>query len=121
MENLWPKTFLGDISCQGKDVATDNAGNNTTQTVTYRVGYKIVALFDQTKLHNSGSTIPIKFQVANASGANLSAANIAVTALRVMPGHLSVQSPGNSQTGNLFKFENDTVRCLGKNFNHKPP
>lgn len=90
--------------------ATDNAGNTATQTITYQVGYKIVALFDQTKLHNSGSAIPVKLQIANVSGANRSAANIAVTALRVMPGFLSVQSPGNSQPGNLFKFENGTYQ-----------
>lgn len=86
--------------------STDNAGNTATKTVTYKVGYNIVALFDQTKLNNSGTAIPIKLQIANASGTNRSAANIAVTALHIMPGNLPIQSPGNAQPGNLFKFEN---------------
>ncbi|MCA1625403.1 MAG: DNA/RNA non-specific endonuclease [Acidobacteria bacterium] len=86
-------------------MATDNAGNTKTQTVTYTIGFGVVVLFDQTKQYNSGSTIPIKLQIVDAAGTNQSAANIAVTAVRIMPGNLPVQSAGNSQPGNLFKYE----------------
>lgn len=85
--------------------ATDNAGNTGTKTVTYTVSFGVVVLFDQTKQHNSGSTIPIKLQIVDAAGTNQSAANNAVTAVRIMPGNLPVQSAGNSQPGNLFLYE----------------
>ncbi len=85
--------------------ATDNAGNSTSQTITYNVVYKIIALFDQTKQHNLGSNIAVKLKIVNALGVNQSTANVALTALRIMPGNLSVQSANNSQPGNLFKFE----------------
>jgi hypothetical protein len=44
-------------------------------------------------------------QIVDAAGTNQSAANIAVTAVRIMPGNLPVQSAGNSQPGNLFLYE----------------
>ena len=40
----------------------------------------ICALYDQTKSHKSGSTVPIKLQVCDAAGTNLSSAGIVVNA-----------------------------------------
>jgi YVTN family beta-propeller protein len=88
--------------------ATDVAGNTATQTVTYTVGYNIVALFDQTKAHNSGSTIPVKLRIVDASGANQSNQSIVLTALRVEPGNLAAASPGNSNLGNVFAFDSSS-------------
>jgi probable HAF family extracellular repeat protein len=45
--------------------------------------YGINALFDQTKAHRSRSTIPIKLQVQDANGRNLSSPGLTVTALGV--------------------------------------
>jgi hypothetical protein len=45
------------------------------------VSYGVVALYDQTKAHKSGSTVPIKLQLTNAGGANVSSAGLVVTAL----------------------------------------
>lgn len=90
--------------------AIDNAGNTRTQTVAYTVGYAITVLFDQTKAHNSGSTIPVKLQITGAAGVNLSSASIVLTAVRVMPGNLPVNAPGNSQPANLFKYENGSYQ-----------
>jgi probable HAF family extracellular repeat protein len=48
-----------------------------------RVGYSICPLYDQTKVHRSGSTIPIKLQLCGPAGTNLSSANVAVVATGV--------------------------------------
>ena len=44
------------------------------------VGYQVCALYDQSKSHKSGSTVPIKLQLCDATGANVSAAEIVVSA-----------------------------------------
>jgi len=85
--------------------ALDNSGNIVNQTVAYTVGFGVSVLFDQTKQHNAGSTIPIKLQIVDAAGVNKSAANPAVSVVRIMTGNLSVQSPGNTQPDGFFKFE----------------
>ena len=60
--------------------ATDQAGNTASADASYAVGYKVCALYDQDKAHRLGSTVPIKLQLCDASGANVSAANIVVQA-----------------------------------------
>ncbi len=84
------------------------AGNQSIQTVNYTVGYDVVALFDQTKAHNSGSTIPIKLKLVDANGVNRSAPGIQLTAVRVDPGNLPAQSPGNSNPANMFSFDSSS-------------
>src|SRR5688572_29422757 len=56
--------------------ATDHVGNTSSQSVSYSVGYGFVALYDQTKVHKSGSTIPIKIQIVDANGVNQSSASL---------------------------------------------
>jgi DNA/RNA endonuclease G (NUC1) len=85
--------------------AFDNAGNRTTETISYSVGFGILALFDQTKANNSGSAIQIQLQIVGASGNNLSAANVKIQAVRVDPGALPVESPGSSNPENMFAFD----------------
>ena len=63
--------------------AADNAGNPSSLSVTYRVTYGICLLYDPTKAANSGSTIPIKLQLCDANGVNLSSAAITVTSVEV--------------------------------------
>ena len=84
--------------------ATDYSGNQSSRTVSYSVGYGIVALFDQTREHNSGSNIPISLKIVNAAGTNLSSQSIVITALRVNPGAHPAESPGNSNPPNVFTF-----------------
>lgn len=60
--------------------ATDVAGNVSQKSVNYTVGYGVSPQYDQTKAHKSGSTIPIKLQLSDASGANLSSAGVLVAA-----------------------------------------
>jgi hypothetical protein len=91
--------------------ATDQAGNASTVTVTYTVGYGVCPLFDQTKAHKPGSTIPIKLRLCDASGNNLSSPDIAVTALGTVrlsdfaPGE--VEDSGNANPDDNFRFADD--------------
>jgi hypothetical protein len=72
--------------------------------------YQVVALFDQTTPHNSGSTIPIVIKLTDALGNNVGSSSLRVTAVSVIgpSGPVPLQSPGNSQPGNLFKFDPTT-------------
>ena len=89
--------------------ATDVAGNTSQQSVNYTVTYGVSPLFDQTKANKSGSTIPIKLDLVDASGVNRSASNIVVTATAVTrlsnnaPGAL--QDPGNSNPDFNFRYD----------------
>ena len=73
--------------------------------------YLVVPQFDQTKAHNSGSTIPITIQVTN-QGQNVGSASLLVTAVSVVDPNGNVlqppPSPGNSQPGGLFTFDPTT-------------
>jgi len=88
--------------------ATDAAGNTATKTVTYFVVYGVCALYDQTKAHRSGSTIPVKLRLCRANGENLSASSVAVTALGVVrlsdfaPGE--VEDSGHANPDDDFRF-----------------
>jgi hypothetical protein len=67
--------------------------------------YKIEAMFDQSQPHQSGSTIPIKIEVTDAQGNNVGSSSLPVTAVSVVGPDgtsVSLQSPGNSQPGNMF-------------------
>ena len=90
--------------------ATDIAGNTSVPTVVnYTVAYGIVALYDQTKAHKSGSTIPIKIRLVDASGANVSSASTVVHAVGVI--RISSQASTNfGDSGNSnpdFDFRYD--------------
>ncbi len=52
--------------------AADAAGNTTTATVPYSVSYGVRTLYDESKAHKSGSNVPIKIQLLDGAGRNLS-------------------------------------------------
>ena len=64
--------------------ATDKAGNTATRTVNYTVGFAVAVLFDQTRAAKSGSTIPIKLQLVDAGGLNVSSPGLLPHALSVL-------------------------------------
>lgn len=64
--------------------ATDVAGNSSQQVVHYTVGYGVLALYDQTKAHKSGSTVPVKIRLIDANGNNVSSASTVVHAISVI-------------------------------------
>jgi hypothetical protein len=72
------------------------------------VTYGIHVLFDQAQLANSGSTIPIKLEITDAAGGNLSSANITVTALGIAPlddplALIPPEDSGNANADDLFR------------------
>jgi len=90
--------------------AADNAGNTSTASAAYSVGYRICPLFDQTRSHRSGSTVPVKLQLCDASGANLSATGTTVnaTALTKKDSTASPQpatDAGNANPDNNFRYD----------------
>ena len=103
--------------------ATDNAGNSSTQTVTYTVAYGIYSLNDQTKAHKSGSTIPIKLQLRDANGANLSSSSIVVHAVELVRVSTQTTGPvedaGNANPDFNFRYEASLGGSGGYIFNLK--
>jgi hypothetical protein len=89
--------------------AQDNVGNTAAQSASYAVGYKIVALYDPTKYAKSGSTIPIKFQLTDYNGANVSTSGINVTARGIaLTGSATSTAPadaGNANPDNNFRYD----------------
>jgi len=92
-------------------IASDEAGNTATKTVTYNVGFGVCALYDQTKAHKSGSTVPVRLQLCGPNGENLSAEGITVTALGTVrlsdfaPGE--VEDSGHANPDDNFRFAGD--------------
>ena len=61
--------------------AEDIAGNTATATNSYAVGFAICPLYDHLKAHRAGSTVPIKLQLCDASGLNVSSSSIVLQAV----------------------------------------
>ena len=64
-------------------VSTDNVNNGSSQSHPYNVAFGICPLYDSTTAKKAGSTIPIKIQLCDASGRNLSSSSIVVHATGV--------------------------------------
>jgi hypothetical protein len=83
-----------------------DSGQNMAQV---QVTYGILALFDQTKAAKSGSTIPIKLQLVDANGNNLSASNKTVNVVAVKLNSVAVAGTdydsGNANPDNNFRFD----------------
>lgn len=101
--------------------ASDPSGNTSSKSVTYTVGYNICPLYDQTKAVNSGATIPIKLELCDANGSDVSASSIVVTAVSVTqvstnaPGQL--EAAGNANPDNNFRFDATLGTAGGYIFN----
>jgi hypothetical protein len=91
--------------------ARDNAGNNSQQSVNYLITYAARVLFDQTKAAKSGSTIPIKIQLVDANGDNVSTSAVVVHALSVtqMSSSASVILDDAGQANPDFDFRYDST------------
>jgi WD40 repeat protein len=87
--------------------ATDLAGNTATPTtVNYSVRFAVAALYDQTKGYKSGNSIPIKIQLLDATGANVSSPGIVVHAIGVTRiGGISINQLSSAPSVNDFKYD----------------
>jgi microsomal dipeptidase-like Zn-dependent dipeptidase len=63
--------------------ASDKVGNLSSASGSYRVTFDVCLLYDPAKAHKSGSTVPIKVQLCDASRANVSSAAVVLHATEV--------------------------------------
>jgi len=95
--------------------ASDVPGNTSSATVNYGVTFNVCPLYDTGKARKSGSTIPIKLQLCDARGTNVSSVDTTATAVGVYL--TSTQTPGNlDDSGNAnpdFNFRFDPTLGLG--------
>jgi alpha-tubulin suppressor-like RCC1 family protein len=85
--------------------AADKVGNASTASTSYTVAYAAgtgapaaCILYSQTQAHNPGSTIPIKLELCDVHGKNLSSAAITLTAIGLAP------NSGNSNPNGVFRY-----------------
>jgi microsomal dipeptidase-like Zn-dependent dipeptidase len=87
----------------------DAVDNQASRTVTYDVAYNVCLLYDPTKVKKAGSTVPIKLQICDAAGANLSRPDTAVVATSVLMVSTQtsgpVEDPGNSNPDGNFRYD----------------
>jgi hypothetical protein len=89
--------------------ASDNAGNTNSATNTYGVTYNVCVLYDQTKAHKRGSTVPIKLYLCDAGGNDVSSASTIVHATTLVkadnsPGILDDSGQANAPDYD-FRFD----------------
>jgi len=95
--------------------ASDVAGNTATQTATFAVVYKFIGFLppisnDGRGVFKLGSTVPVKFQLADANGTLVSTAVAHLTVQMLSNGTpvgtpIDATAPGNADVGNLFRFD----------------
>jgi hypothetical protein len=94
--------------------ASDNAGNIATKTVSYTVAYRFGGVLqpinaDGSSIFKAGSTVPVKFQVFDSSGAPVAAANATLTYAKisnsVIGSDVEAVSTAAATTGNAFRYD----------------
>ena len=87
-------------------------GSLSTAAVTQTVSYRICVLYDGTKANQTGSTLPIKIQLCDASGQNRSLVDRVLTAtgIAIVSGGPAgpLSAAGNANPGNVFRFDAGT-------------
>lgn len=94
-------TFAGDHNYQA-----------ATATAVITIAYEARSLTDFSKPFHAGRTIPIKLQLTDAAGHNLSSPNILLTALRLVRVNadgsrtqVTLEDAGGANPGNLFRYD----------------
>ena len=88
--------------------AADAVGNLSDQTVSYIVAFGVCPLYDTTKAKPAGSVVPLKFQLCNNTGANLSSESITVNAVGLTLASSealgAVEDAGSANPDSNFRF-----------------
>jgi hypothetical protein len=91
--------------------AVDNAGNDFSTVVPYRVAYDVCPLFRQDRSYKSGQAAPIRLQLCDANGGNASVADVLVTAAGLTKiddsASTSVEDSGNSNPDGGFRYDDE--------------
>lgn len=99
--------------------AIDGAGNQTARTATIRVVYgcgeEFMTPVSLLKPFKQGSTVPVKIGFCDASGAAVTSAVVRMALYPVsdeVPAEdpIEIESPGNGDTGNLFKVVDEAYQ-----------
>jgi alpha-tubulin suppressor-like RCC1 family protein len=93
--------------------ATDNAGNSATASPSYSVVYSFSGFLSPVSLDKPfklGSTIPVKFRLADASGTYISTSNAAITVQKYSDFQpagdpIDGSSTSGADTGNTFRYD----------------
>lgn len=89
--------------------AVDKVGHTVNVSRPYNVAFAICVLYDQTKVRTAGSTVPVKLQLCDAAGANVSSASLVVQATGVKQVSSTVtgtpDDSGSANPDNAFRFD----------------
>jgi len=96
-----------------RDLATRTICASVSSLSPFAVGirsvtHRVEALFDQTKSHKAGSTIPVKIRLVNASGANVSSPDLALTVRQIVKvstqASSQVTDAGTANADSAFRY-----------------
>jgi len=86
-----------------------NTGLNFVGDLDFRPNYQVCLLYDPTKAMKSGATLPVKLQLCDGSGNNLSSSSLTLHAVSITQTSTSisgaVQDSGNANPDNDFRFD----------------
>ena len=89
--------------------ASDNVGNTASASMDYVVAFRICPQYDESKVKNAGSVVPIKIELCDATGANLSSAGVRVTAIGLTRASSNVtgqpDDAGSANPDGNFRFD----------------
>ena len=89
--------------------SADNVGNASSASASYIVSFNVCLQYDASKVRHAGSVVPIKIQLCDAAGSNLSSAATVVTATSLLRVGSSVtgviEDSGNANPDNDFRFD----------------
>src|SRR5262249_23612344 len=89
--------------------ASDNVGNASSAIANYTVGYGVCPQYDASRIKRAGSVVPIKIELCDAAGNNVSSASIVVTATGVSrvgaSGTGTPDDAGNANPDSNFRFD----------------